>query len=290
MVRRWWWLVLLAPLLSAAAAYGVSSAQQSLFTATATLLVNPAVGMTASDSYNAIQSGKDLAETYEQLVDTHAVLVPVVAELGLPYDADELSKRVTATAVQNTQLLEVDVSDTDPLRAAQIAKAVSLQFVDHIAQQAIQLSNTYRAALDQQVADAERQIAGITQEIETLEESPNVGSRAVQEQIASLRTSLDRLGQFREQLGATNTTNTDGVVVNGQVIVVVEPAVPKTPYTPHVTLAVALATLGGFMIAGGAIALDKWASSTVGFAGDRSSSSSRSRRDSWEPHQQPEAT
>jgi capsular exopolysaccharide synthesis family protein len=64
-------------------------------------------------------------KTYSDLVATPIVLLPVIGSLGLGITADELAKQVTAAAPIDTSIIQITVTDTDPVRAADIANAAS---------------------------------------------------------------------------------------------------------------------------------------------------------------------
>jgi len=167
LVRRWWWLLLLAPLLAAGAAYATSSRQAPLYSATATLLINPSQTQ-GQQELTGLQAGERLGATYQRLVATDPILQAVIDRLSLTMTVDELQKRITASAVTGTQLLRISVSDTDPARAAEIANAVAEEFPALIARQNAELSGTAREALDRQIADTERRITEVEAQIQEI--------------------------------------------------------------------------------------------------------------------------
>lgn len=133
--RRWWWLLLMIPLLAGIGGVGVSARQQKQYVATARLRVSP--NQTAALDYNAVLGVQVLVDTYQHVMVSRPVLAPVISQLQLPYSFDELQRAVSASAIKDTELLSVSVTDTDPEMAARIANALVAEFIRQMAQPAI---------------------------------------------------------------------------------------------------------------------------------------------------------
>jgi len=129
--RRWWWLLIVAPLLGVIVGLLISSRQETLYAATAQLVINPSAGQGSIDS-GTIQGAQNLANTYQQLITTWPVLDPVIQKLNLPYGRDELRSKITTEAVPNTLILTVTASDGQPEQAATLANTVAQQFHDYM--------------------------------------------------------------------------------------------------------------------------------------------------------------
>lgn len=278
MARRWWWLWLLAPLVAGGLAFAVSSRQPRLYAATTTLMVNPPQGTTFPD-YNAILSSQSLAATYQQLVTTRPVLAPVIAELSLPVDVDELKERVAASRVRDTQLLQVSASDADPARAAAIADAVARHFATFVAAQIDQQLATTRSVLDAQLADTRRQIDEVEQEIARLEQRDSAGADpATPAPGASLQATLDRLqNAYFALVVNAQSMGLDAAAAQGRVTVWVPAEVPTAPYAPNVALTTLLGVIAGLLVAGGVVLLHQLWLARAGPAPTPSPSSARRR-------------
>ena len=61
---------------------------------------------------------------YAVLITGRNVADKVIAELNLDMTAEALAKKITVNAQNNTRVLQISVSDTDPQRAAEIANCV----------------------------------------------------------------------------------------------------------------------------------------------------------------------
>jgi capsular polysaccharide biosynthesis protein len=71
-------------------------------------------------------------KSYVDVVDSPAVLDPVIADLGLDTTYVELSQQVSAQTPPNTVLLNVTVTDPSSKRAADIANAVAASYAAEI--------------------------------------------------------------------------------------------------------------------------------------------------------------
>jgi non-specific protein-tyrosine kinase len=81
---------------------------------------------------SALATGSSFSQqrvkSYAQIVNSPLTLRAVIEELGLNISAEELSKRVSASAPLDTVLISISVNDSSPLRAAEIANEIATQF------------------------------------------------------------------------------------------------------------------------------------------------------------------
>ena len=68
-------------------------------------------------------------KSYAQIVNSPLTLSAVIEELGLDISAEDLSKRVSASAPLDTVLISIGVIDAIPSRAADIANEIAKQFM-----------------------------------------------------------------------------------------------------------------------------------------------------------------
>ncbi|MEA2511555.1 MAG: tyrosine-protein kinase [Thermomicrobiales bacterium] len=259
--RHWWWLFLLATILAGGTAYWSSSRQQPLYSASATIQVNPPQSSSDAVNQSVLQGSQSLAETYRQLITTRKVLEPLVAQLHLPYDVATLQDKVSASTVGTTRLIHVSVSDPDPAMAAAIANAVAQRFVQYTTDLAGQLSGPYRAALDQQVTTTQQQIDDTQQQIQQLQGST---AAADQQKLSSLQTTLGQLQQqYSNLIVAANQMDLAAAGAQTQVTVADDAVPPSLPYAPRTKLYVLLGAFAGLCLAVGGIALIEYLDNTV---------------------------
>ncbi len=117
-------------LVCVAAAVAATLTATPTYTAQATLFFS--VG--SADSVDDLQQGanftRDQMASYASVVETPVVLQPVVDDLGLRGDADDLAGAVEVASPNGTVLLEIEATDTDARQAAAVADAVSEQVID----------------------------------------------------------------------------------------------------------------------------------------------------------------
>ncbi len=247
---RWAWLLVLAAVLSAAAAYLVSKRMTPVYQATTTLLISQPTNSQTTD-YNSILTSERLASTYAEMITQRPVLEAVIQKLHLPFDAVELGRAVTVQPVNNTQLIEIQVEDTGPARAAQTANALYAIFSEQ--NQALQSSRfaSSKESLSAQLAQMDQQVQDTSARIAALGDSPAAQSERDQLEttLAQYRQTYASLLQSFEQVRVAEAQSTSNVVQ-------VEPAVPDdTPVRPRTLVNTALAGIVGLMLAVGVVFL-----------------------------------
>lgn len=75
-------------------------------------------------TYSDLQLGSQLTADYAELVQSRYVLEEVIQVLGLDSSYEDLSGRVSVTTPDNTRILSIAVTDTDPVRAMDTANAI----------------------------------------------------------------------------------------------------------------------------------------------------------------------
>ena len=74
---------------------------------------------------NDINASQKLVATYIEILKSDVVLNKVMDQLEVEYTNEELRKMISASAVNNTEILEVKVTSKDPEEAAAIANTLS---------------------------------------------------------------------------------------------------------------------------------------------------------------------
>lgn len=114
---RWSWLIGLAALLGAVLTFVISLQIPPTYQATATMTV---ARRSAADNEFMALTERPTA-TYIELLRKRPVLEGVIDRLQLNIEPQQLDKKLRITALRNTALIALTVSDTDPERAAAIA-------------------------------------------------------------------------------------------------------------------------------------------------------------------------
>lgn len=81
---------------------------------------------------NDVMLNKNLVDTYAEVVKSRRVLSQVIRKLNLDLTYEELMKEISVTAVNNTEIIQINVSDRDPEMAADIANATASYFTKEV--------------------------------------------------------------------------------------------------------------------------------------------------------------
>ncbi len=127
LAKRWAWLIILGIVICGGATYAVSKLIRPVYQASATLILTVGTGPSAYDTTTATL---EALPTYAQLITTPKVLNPVLAQHpGLTMQ--QLLGMLTVKPQSNTQLIELDVDNTNPALAAQLANEISQSFAQY---------------------------------------------------------------------------------------------------------------------------------------------------------------
>jgi capsular exopolysaccharide synthesis family protein len=246
--RRWFWLLGLCALVAALGALLVSNLQPPTYRATALLIVDQSAP--GQDVYSGLLASDQLVATYEHMITQPVVLQRAARSAG-GISAAQLAQRVSVNDQPSTQIIEVDVEDGNPDRAARLANAIVDSFI----------------AVQQQSADAE--LAAALQRL-----APQI--TAVSDQIRDLNTTLAQLKAEnpddpripgieqqltsalaeRDSLQTLSTQLTTQRIVMADSLHVFQPAIPPSaPDRPKPLLNAAIGALLGLLLASGFVFL-----------------------------------
>jgi non-specific protein-tyrosine kinase len=255
-LRRWWWLLLAAAGVAAVFSLLVGLQQPSVYRASATLMIGRAIE-DPNPSDLQLYTSQQLATTYADIAQRQPVREGAMKALGL----DWLPQYVVRPVV-NTQLVEIIVNDTDPVRTQAIA--------NELANQLILQSPTSRPEdagrqdfINQQLDDLQVKIQETQVEIDARQnELANLSSARqiadTQNQIFALQSKLDTLRSNYTSLLA----NTQRGALN--TLTIIEPAVlPARPVGPNVLLMVLTAVALALAVAVGAVYLLAYLDNTL---------------------------
>lgn len=72
-----------------------------------------------------ITLNKNLVDTYAEIVKSRRVLEQVIAELDLEETYEELSNKISVSSVNNTEIIKITVSDSNPIEAKNVANVTA---------------------------------------------------------------------------------------------------------------------------------------------------------------------
>lgn len=129
LLRNRWITVLVTALVTILGSVVYTLNQTPLYQASTRLFVSNSPGTSASDLYNSSRYSQDRVLSYVQLIMGETLAQRTVDRLNLDTSAGAVRAKVTASAKPNTVLIDVSVLDTSPVRARDIANALSDEFV-----------------------------------------------------------------------------------------------------------------------------------------------------------------
>ena len=236
---HWAWLLILLTILGGATAFILSKRSTPVYQAATRLLINEAPA-TKNTDYASVLASERLARTYSELLTTKPVLNEVISRLGLSTNERKLRASVDVNLLRDTQLIDVSVEDTDPLRAAEIANAIVEVFSEQ--NQSLQTSrfSTSKESLSSQLAQVDLQIGTATAALEALgDDAEDKAERdRLETTLAQYRQTYASLLQSYELVRLAEATSISNVV---QVEAASPSSIPIRPRTVRNTM------LGAFL-------------------------------------------
>lgn len=131
-ITKRWYLLLLLPLLAAGVVYYQSQTTYTpVYTASATLMITRPASTNPTTSSD-ISLGRAMASTYQEIIRSRRILDLVATDDMIPYSADGLRGMVEVSSLGGGELIQVLVTDRDPVLASYTANMVSRVFMDQI--------------------------------------------------------------------------------------------------------------------------------------------------------------
>ena len=129
-----------------------------MYSSSTTLVLAGTASSTEEQSQNTITTAdlsinSQLVSTYSELVKRNNILGQVISNLGINIDAEELRQNVEVTSVEDTELIEITVSDQNPEYAARIANEIASVFEERIAKEIYNINNVH--IVDEAVVETE---------------------------------------------------------------------------------------------------------------------------------------
>ena len=86
----------------------------------------------ATITQNDITLNKNLVDTYAEIVKSRRVLSQVIKELELNTTYEGLSSKITVSAVNNTEIIKINVNDPNAIEAKNIANVTANYFIKEV--------------------------------------------------------------------------------------------------------------------------------------------------------------
>ena len=99
--------------------------QKPMYKSYTTVILGGNESSDGSISQSDITLNKNLVNTYAEIVKSKRVLNQVIEELSLDLSYESLSNKVSVSAVNNTEIIKISVSDVDAIKAKNIANVTA---------------------------------------------------------------------------------------------------------------------------------------------------------------------
>jgi capsular polysaccharide biosynthesis protein len=126
LAKRWAWMIVLGMVICSGATYAASKKMQPVYQASITFFLN----LGSQSPYDNALGSEQAASTYAQLLTSSAVLDQVAKHRGLTFQ--QLRAMITVKPQTNTQLIELDVENSNPQLATQLANEISNSFAHYV--------------------------------------------------------------------------------------------------------------------------------------------------------------
>lgn len=132
-IRQHILIIALVTVIAALAGFAVSKfVMVPKYESSALMIVNTRQDATANVTSDQINSATKLVSTYSIIIKSDTVLQQVINNLGLNLTYSELKDRVTVSAVDDTQVMQITVLSDNPEWARQVCEQITLVSPDVI--------------------------------------------------------------------------------------------------------------------------------------------------------------
>lgn len=131
-LRTRWVTIAVVATLALLVAVVITLLTTPLYQAKTRLFVSTTSGSSLSETYQGNRFSQERVISYAELLTGETLAQRTIDKLGLDMTAGQLQEKITATAIFDTVLINVDVLDPSPVRARDIANTLSDEFVSMV--------------------------------------------------------------------------------------------------------------------------------------------------------------
>ncbi len=254
-LRKWWWLIVLSTVIAGVSSYFATQQQVAAYQTTTTLMIGNAID-DPNPTNAQFSTIRQLAGTYVDIANRTSVRKAAAEALGL----NSLPKGIIVRQLNDTNLVDITVTDTDPARAQAVANELGRQL---ILRSPTGQEDEDQVFVDELLQDYATQItdtkAQIAQKQEELGQA--IGAReiaAIQAEIAQMQSTLSSLSsdyanlRSSTQQGATNTIQ-----------VIEEARLPNDPLAADNTITILISAGFGLVLSASAAYVLEYLDDTV---------------------------
>lgn len=238
LARRHWWVLSLGIVVGLALAILYLQVAPKEYTSTASVLVTPTGAEQATNATNGRTDDVINLDTEAQLVRSAVVAGAVQKQLSSPLPLQEIVERVQVTVPPNTSVLDITYTAASPGGAQRGARAFAQAYLENRTATATQSTSRRVAALQKQIAGANKTLKTLAGQIASLaENSPDRFTAQAQQRVVQ-----DSLTIYNQRLSPLLSTD----ITPGRVIT--DAALPSSPSKPSRTVVLGSGLLVGLVL------------------------------------------
>lgn len=265
-VVRWWWLLVLGATIPVAVSYYFTSQQPDLYQAKAIIMVGSGLQNPDPDPYQ-LNLSRTLAAAYAELVRQGPIAEAVIERLGLNRTPGSLAAQIGTRIYSGAQLLEIQVTDTNPEAAALIANALADELIRRSPASGGN-DPEQQEFIRNQLEELQAKVGNVSDQIDEL-----TASLAELTSAAEIQDAQDRIVALEEVKSTYQSTYADlsasYSAESSNALSFFDPAVvPQWPMPSKTKLIVAVAGAAGIGLAVGAIFLMEFLDTSLRWEGD----------------------
>ncbi len=106
--------------------------QTPMYNSYTTVILGGNEHSTSTISQTDLTLAKNLVDTYAEIVKSRRVLDQVISELNLDISYETLHNKISVSALNNTEIIKITVSDKDGIMAKNVANVTAKYFADEV--------------------------------------------------------------------------------------------------------------------------------------------------------------
>ena len=243
---KWWWLLLVASVVAALSSFFVTRQQPPIYQTSTALVIGRSV-YDPNPTSNDLWLGQQLANYYADIAYRDQVRNNTMEDLGLSWLPE-----YTVRPLPNSQIIEIVVRDTSPIRAQAVANELAKQLImqspsnpelqDQDRQEFI---NSQLTNLEEKITETEDELTEIQQQLADMTSARQIAD--AQREIDALEIKLTTL-----RTNYSNLLVNTGREADNSLTVLETASLPTYPVGPNKLMIMVLSTGIGFMLASAA--------------------------------------
>lgn len=139
-VSRRKWFIIISLALALIISLGILGFMPTRYQATTTLMIEPSENSKTSE-INMLMAGERLALTYSKIINSRPILQSAISQLKSDTPVSVLMDSVSVQPVDNTQLIQISVTDLNPTKSISFANAIATSFIAYVKNLAVENYN-----------------------------------------------------------------------------------------------------------------------------------------------------